>query len=196
MELKLVSPTTHKAKVALQGVSGAGKTYSALLMAFGLTGSFEKVAVIDTDNAANLYSYFGNFSTLSIGAPFTADKFIDAIELCETSGIEAIIVDSLSELWKQSEGGGMLNDYPRHQQFLIDNYSLLNVIKRSNCHIICTIRSEEEYRIINTHYGALQVQKLGLSPIQASDIHYHFNTVLALDMNHKTQVLKDRDIIL
>lgn len=192
MQLQLVSPNTHKARVALQGPSGSGKTYSALLLAFGLTGAFEKVAIIDTDNAANLYSYFGNFSTLSIGAPFTADKFIDAIELCESTGIEAIIIDSLSEMWKQSGGNNDVNDYPQQQRFLTDNYSLLSTIKRSDCHVICTIRSEEEYRIISTHYGGVQVQKLGLSPIQASDVHYHFNTVLALDMSHKTQVLKDR----
>lgn len=184
----MVSQTEHKAKVALQGPSGAGKTYGALLMAFGLTGSFEKVAVIDTDNASSIYSYFGRFNTLSLGAPFTAEKFIDAIELCESSGIEAIIVDSLSQIWKQ-QGSSCTIQY---EQFLSDNYILLNTIKRSNCHIICTVRSEENYRIITTHYGAVQVQKLGLSPIQVSDIHYYFNTVLALDMNHKTQVLKDR----
>lgn len=104
MQIQIVSSSTHKAKVALQGPSGSGKTYGALLLALGLTGAFEKVAIIDTDNAANPYSYFGNFSTLSIGAPYTADKFIDAIELCESSGIEAVIVDSLSDIWMQSAG--------------------------------------------------------------------------------------------
>lgn len=188
MQLHLVSQIKDKAKVALQGPSGSGKTYGALLLAFGLTGAFEKVAIIDTDDAANLYSYFGKFSTLSISEPFTPDKFIDAIELCESSGVKAIIVDSLSQTWKQPGSKCTLE----YEQFLTDNYTLLSTIKRSSCHIICTIRSEEDYRIISTHYGAVQIQKVGLSPIQASDIHYHFNTVLALDMNHKAQVLKDR----
>ena len=41
-------------KIALCGVSGSGKTYSALLMAQGLG---EKIAMIDTENGSGeLYS--------------------------------------------------------------------------------------------------------------------------------------------
>ena len=39
-----------KMKMSLQGPSGAGKTYSALLLAKGITGNLQKVAVIDTEN--------------------------------------------------------------------------------------------------------------------------------------------------
>jgi CO dehydrogenase nickel-insertion accessory protein CooC1 len=48
-------------KMGLQGVSGSGKTYSALLLARGLVRDWNKVAVIDSENhSADLYSHLGN----------------------------------------------------------------------------------------------------------------------------------------
>ena len=39
---------------------GRGKTYSALLMAFGITGNWSKIAIIDTENgSADLYENLG-----------------------------------------------------------------------------------------------------------------------------------------
>jgi Holliday junction resolvasome RuvABC ATP-dependent DNA helicase subunit len=44
----------HKPKLALTGPSGAGKTYSALLIASGMGN---RIAVIDTENgSASLYA--------------------------------------------------------------------------------------------------------------------------------------------
>ena len=58
-------------KMSLQGPSGAGKTYSALLLAKGITGNLHKVAVIDTENgSSHLYALFRKLfcfdSTISI----------------------------------------------------------------------------------------------------------------------------------
>src|SRR4051812_6840745 len=99
MQLQPVKTTRPKARIALQGPSGSGKTYSALLLAYSLTGAFEKVAIIDTDGAAALYSYFGQFNTLNLASPYSPQKFVEAMELCERSGIEAIILDTISAEW-------------------------------------------------------------------------------------------------
>ena len=52
--------TRHRAKIklALQGCAGSGKTYSALLLAYGLTSDWSKIAVIDSENgSADLYAH-------------------------------------------------------------------------------------------------------------------------------------------
>ena len=49
----LFTPATRekaKLRMALQGVSGGGKTLSALYLAFGMTGDWSKVALIDTEH--------------------------------------------------------------------------------------------------------------------------------------------------
>jgi hypothetical protein len=61
MNLEKAQRKTAKIKMGLMGCSGSGKTYSALLLAFGLCNDWNKVAVIDTENhSADLYdAYYG-----------------------------------------------------------------------------------------------------------------------------------------
>lgn len=49
MQLRVSSKKQAKIKLALQGCSGAGKTYSALLLAYGLCGDWTKIAIIDSE---------------------------------------------------------------------------------------------------------------------------------------------------
>lgn len=49
-----------KMRLALAGASGSGKTYSSLLIAYGMTGDWSKIAVIDSENcSAYLYAHLG-----------------------------------------------------------------------------------------------------------------------------------------
>ena len=56
MELRKAERQQAKIKMGIQGPSGSGKTYSALLLAFGITGTWESIAIIDTENHS-LYFY-------------------------------------------------------------------------------------------------------------------------------------------
>jgi len=67
-------------KISISGTSGSGKSYSSLLMARGLASSWEKVCVVDTENgSADLYGHLGGYNVISLQAPFTPDKYIEAI---------------------------------------------------------------------------------------------------------------------
>jgi len=75
-----------KIKLGLQGSSGSGKTYSSLLMAYGLTSNWETIAVVDTENhSAELYSHLGPFKVLPLSNPYTPEKYIEAIDACTIS---------------------------------------------------------------------------------------------------------------
>lgn len=100
--MQLESATRKKAKIkrAIQDPSGSGKTMSALLTAHGLCKYWSKITVIDSENySASLYTHLGRFSVLNIGAPFTPEKYIEAIRVCEKTGMEIIIIDSISHEW-------------------------------------------------------------------------------------------------
>ena len=57
MEIRKALRKQAKIKLALQGASGTGKTYSALLLASGMI-AWPKIAIIDTENhSADLYVY-------------------------------------------------------------------------------------------------------------------------------------------
>src|SRR5688500_5846514 len=101
--------TRQKAKIrlGLSGPSGSGKTFTALLIASGMT-TWDKIALIDTENGScDLYSNLGDYSVLPISAPYTPEKYIQALKECEAAGMEVIIIDSITHEW--SGKGGCLD---------------------------------------------------------------------------------------
>lgn len=77
MQLQKATRKKSKLRLNISGPSGAGKTYSALLLAKGLIGNWEKIAVIDTENgSASLYEHLGPFNTIDLQAPFTPERYI------------------------------------------------------------------------------------------------------------------------
>jgi len=103
-----------KLRLAITGPAGSGKTYSALLIAFGIGG---KTALLDTENGSgDLYSALGDYDICSISAPFTVQKYIDAIKSAEQAGYDILILDSISAEWAGS--GGVLKQcfYRRNNQ--------------------------------------------------------------------------------
>jgi hypothetical protein len=116
-----------KLRLAIAGPAGSGKTYSALLIAFGLMAdpdangslracpvkfpkgsreaAFNRVAMIDTERGSGeLYAHLGEYDVCSITSPFEPEKYTTAIRAAEDGGYGVIIIDSLSHAWT-GEGG-------------------------------------------------------------------------------------------
>lgn len=195
MQLQQASRKKAKIKLGIQSPSGGGKTYTALLIAYGLCGSWEKVAVIDTENnSADLYAHLGSFKTLSLEPPFTPERYCEGIDLCLQAGMEVIIIDSTSHEWDNlldyhsSLTGNSFTNWakvtPRHEAFV-------NKILQSNAHFICTIRSKTDY-VLSEKNGKQVPEKVGLKAHQRDNLEYEFTVVLELDMKHLARASKDR----
>jgi len=76
MELRKATRQKAKIRLGLSAVSGGGKTYSAILIAKGLTkGDLSKVALIDTENGSgDLYAHLGEYNVLPLSAPYTPEN--------------------------------------------------------------------------------------------------------------------------
>jgi len=199
MQLQKATRKNVKIKMALQGPAGAGKTYSALLLAQGLVsdGDLSKVAVIDTEQSACLYVNLGDFNVLPLEPKFSPERFTRAISVCEEANMEVIVIDSLSAEWEGS--GGILDIHSKMTGNSFMNWNLLTPrhnaliqkILNSSCHIICTIRSKQDY-VISDRNGKKVPEKVGLKGIQRDNLDFEFTLVLTLDMNHQASVSKDR----
>lgn len=198
MELRIAQRKNAKIRLGLQGPSGSGKTMSALLIAYGLTGDYSKIAVIDTENrSSELYSHIGGFQVLHLSAPYAPERYIQAISVCEQAGIEVIIIDSASHEWNGQGGilevhGSMTGNSftnwskltPRHNQFV-------SAIIQSKCHIICTIRSKTDY-VLAEKNGKQVPEKVGLTGIQREGLDFELTLVFELDIKHHATASKDR----
>ncbi len=188
-------------RLNLSAPSGAGKTYSALRMAYGLCGDWSRIAVIDTENgSASLYSHLGEFNTIDLAAPFSPERYIQAIDLCLKAGMQVIILDSSSHEWSGPGGCLESNDAlaaakykgntwsawnettPRHDQFV-------QKVLQADAHIITCTRSKME-----TVMGeGKKVHKVGMKDIQREGWEYELTVSLNIDRDtHMAIVSKDR----
>ncbi|MFN1217138.1 AAA family ATPase [Chryseobacterium kwangjuense] len=199
MQLKQSQRQQVRLRLGLSGASGFGKTKSALLLSYGMTQDWSKIAVIDTENSsASLYSDLGSYNVLDLQAPYSPERYIQAIELCEKSGIEVIIIDSASHEWNGSGGcleiheklGGRFQDWanvtPRHQAFI-------NKILQSSCHIITTTRRKIDYSLDVGSNGKTKVVKHGTKEITRDGFEYELTINFELvNDNHLAKASKDR----
>ncbi|MGY5351553.1 ATP-binding protein [Wenyingzhuangia sp. IMCC45533] len=195
MELRKSERKRAKIKMALQAPSGAGKTYSSLLLAEGLVGGdLSKVAIIDTENgSADLYAHLGSYNVVSL-TNFSPEEYMKAIQICENASMEVIIIDSLSHSWDflldyhSSLSGNSFTNWakitPRHKK-------LINKILQCEAHIIATMRTKQDY-VLNQKDGKYVPEKVGLKAVQREGMDYEFTLVLDLDVKHMVTSSKDR----
>ena len=197
MQLRKATRKKAKIRLGLSAVSGGGKTYSAILIAKGLCDDLSKVAIIDTENgSADLYAHLGDFNVITLTAPFTPERYIEAIKNCEKAGMEVIIVDSISHEWDGKGGcleiveslGGKYQDWakvtPRHQAFI-------DAIIHSPSHVITTVRRKQDYEMIKEG-NKVRIEKAGLKEITREGFEYELTINLELDIHHNAIASKDR----
>lgn len=195
MNLRQSERKQAKIRMALQGSAGSGKTYSSLLLAKGLTGDFSKVAVIDTENgSADLYAHLGGYGVITLTPPFTPQKYVEAITLCEKAGIEVIIMDSISHCWDylldyhSSLAGNSFTNWAKIKPL---EKIFLEKILHSPCHIIATMRTKQDY-VLNQKDGKMVPEKVGLKSVQRDGLDYEFTLVFDVDIKHFAVSSKDR----
>lgn len=192
-----------KLKIGLSAPSGAGKTYSALLMAYGMCGDWEKIAVIDTENnSAELYSHLGSYSVCPIDPPFTPKKYIAAINEAVEAGFKVLIIDSLSHAWNGE--GGLLemkdkatkasnsgNSFTAWRDVTPEHNRLVDAILQSDIDVIVTTRAKSEY-VITDDNGKKNIKKVGLSPIFRDGLEYEMTVFFDISQEHIATASKDR----
>lgn len=200
MKIERAQKKKQKLKIALAGISGSGKTYSALTLAFSMC---QKICVIDTEcGSASLYSdHFPEYDVLELNAPYSPQRYIEAITAVEKAGYECIIIDSLSHEWNGAGGcldmvnavskaGG--NSYTAWGKVTPHHDALINRMISAQTHIIVTMRTKTAYEMGVNEKGKQAPVKVGMAPTQRDGVEYEFTIVFDIDQNHNFTCSKDR----
>ena len=222
LQLKRAQRSNIWLKLGMSAPSGGGKTAGSLLVAYGLMKEaypqmsepelWEKIAIIDTENGSGeLYvgseiggTLIGAYGAITLESPYTAEKYIEALNLCETNGIEVAIIDSTTHLW--SGEGGLLeqqanaakrsgNSYTAWRDITPMHAKFVDTMLLSKMHIIATMRAKQEYVQEKNDQGKTTVKKLGMEPEQRKGMEYEFTTFFEVDSEHKAFGAKDRTSI-
>lgn len=201
LELRKADRKQAKLRIGVSSPAGGGKTYSALILAEGIASDFKKVAIIDTENGSGeLYSDLGDYNVITLEAPYSPERYIEAITACEEAGMEVIIIDSISHEWEGKGGCLEINESvaqakfrgntwsawsettPRHQKFI-------QSIVQSKCHIITTVRNKVDTIMTEDK----KVKKVGTKEITREGFEYELTVNFNIDRDtHKVIASKDR----
>ena len=197
--------------IALAGLSGGGKTRTAIELAYGMANyDITKVGFLDAENKrGSLYAdclrdhpTHPTEETFWIGdlqPPFSPDRYSAAIKQFEAAGVEILIIDSASHEWEGEGGaqdiaennkskGGKLNwakAKGEHKKFI-------NTLLQSNMHIIVCTRAREKTREYKDESdGKNKIESLGIQPIQEKNFMFEMTASLMLFSEGKArQVMK------
>lgn len=195
------SKAARKARIALAGPTGSGKTYTALTLAAGLD---DRIAVIDTERgSASLYSGAGMF-TFDVLEMNTYDPrdLVGALAAAGAAGYGVVIIDSLSHFWEGT--GGMLeqvdhaakraggNSFGGWKEARPIERQMIDALLAYPGHVIVTMRTKTEYVVEEDIRGKKVPRKIGLKPVQRDGIEYEFDIVGDLDIENTLVVTKTR----
>ncbi len=195
-EIKTAERQGARLLIQLSGVSGSGKTMTALQLAYGLAGGdANKIIGIDTENRrmslnADCLPGGARFRTLDFFAPFSPQRYIEAIEAACKAGAEVIVIDSVTHEWEgpggcqEIAGAKAFPDWKLakklHKQFM--TYML-----QCPAHIIACTRAREKTDFTDTKNPV----KLGIQPIQEQNFSYEATVSLMMhDQGRYQDVLK------
>lgn len=191
-----------KLKLGVQGPSGSGKTKGALTLVKSMWPG-AKVLLCDSENlSSELYADEFEFDVQPMDPPFESRRFEACIDRAVREKYDVLILDTISHQW-EGEGGillrkdemdrrpGVQNSYMNWNSFTPEHTHFLECIKQAPIHIICTMRSKQDYAIDNSS-GKAKPIKIGLAPIVRENTEYEFDIVFDIQMDHRCTLSKNR----
>lgn len=192
--------------VGLGGISGGGKTATALLLAWGLANyNSKKVGLLDTENKrGSLYADIlkddkGNVHKFLIGdlyAPFSPERYKQAILEFQKAGVEVLVIDSVSHEW---EGVGGCEEIatagnprvPRWNEAKMQHKSFMNTLLQSDMHVIVCMRAREKVKLGKDAQGKTVFEPQGVLPIQEKNFTFELTASLMMwNEGKEQQVIK------
>ena len=191
-----------KLRLALCGIAGSGKTYTALSIATHMAGD-KRIAVIDTERgSARKYSDDFDFDVQELTS-FSPDHYIAAIADAEAADYGVLIIDSLSHAWMGRDGILEIKDridkakpnsngFTNWRSVTPQHNALIDTILDTRLHIIATMRAKMAYAVTQNENGKTKVEKLGMEPIQRDGLDFEFDVVGDLNETNDLIIGKTR----
>ena len=196
--------------IMLAGVSGGGKTRTALEIAYGLTNREPgKIGFIDTENRrGSLYSNVFKAETegrahpsdepFLIGdlyAPFSPARYAEAIHAFQKLGVEVLIIDSGSHEWEGIGGAVDIAEagnpkLPNWNKAKAEHKRFMNAMLTCDMHVILCLRAREkakpERQVIDGKDKLVYVD-MGLQAITEKNVLFEATVSLMVHDNGRRQ---------
>ncbi|GCD94049.1 ATP-binding protein [Embleya hyalina] len=192
-----------KARIALAGPPGSGKTFTGLTLLSEMT---DRIAVIDTERGS-ASKYAGGaagfeFDVLQLST-FDPRDLPKALAAAAAAGYGGVMVDSLSHFWSGSGGmlelvdamgkragsGGGFGGWKDARPF---ERAMIDALLAYPGHVLVTMRTKVEWLITEDERNRKKITKVGTKAEQREGIEYEFDIVGDLDQENTLVVSKSR----
>lgn len=187
--------------IGIAGISGSGKTYTALQLAYGLANfDASKVGFLDTENRrGSLYAdalrndknIVQRFLIGDLHAPFSPQRYRDAIMEFQAAGVEVLVIDSGSHEWEGSGGceeiAAVSPRMPDWKTAKSEHKKFMNTMLQCDMHIILCMRAREKVEITRVD-GKSVINSLGIMPICEKNTMFEMTASMMMMNAGKSQM--------
>ena len=206
-QVRKASKKKARGRIAIDGPTGGGKTYTSLLVAkhmikepFKLPDNVtSRITVIDTErNSAENYEDEYSFNVIELPPEgWNPKHYTEALRKAELTA-DVVILDSISHEWawclqevdriqprfKGNKWAAWSEVRPPHDNFV-------DAIMGSRAHVIATIRAKMA-TVQDKEDGRTVIREVGLEAKQDDQIKYAFSVCLRMDEDHTGVITKTR----
>lgn len=182
-----------KAIIGIAGISGSGKTYTALQIARGMVSQPSEIGFLDTENKrGSLYADIldGPFMIGDLYPPFSPSRYRESIKEFQDAGVKVLVIDSVSHEW---EGEGGCDDIanikmgksgmPNWIMAKREHKAFMNTLLQSDMNIICCLRAREKTDFKNPK----EPVSLGIQPVCEKNFMFEMTASLLMENEGTTQ---------
>ncbi len=184
--------------ICLSGPSGGGKTRTAIEIARGLVGPTEPIGFLDTETGRGKHhaAHAKPCQYAELTPPFSPDRYIQAINEFESTGIKALIIDSGSH---EFEGiGGILEmaeqstrkDYGKWAAPKAKHKKFMARLLQSRMHLIICCRARQPLREETTADGKKEIIIGDWVPTQEKSFVYEVTVSITLRPDGTRKITK------
>lgn len=198
-EVKKAKRQRRPLKIGLEGLSGSGKTFTALRLAFAMrrAGIGKRIVVADSENeSAGLYDGIDidgerweyDVCPLPVEHQHPAG-YAACYDHLVKAGYDIVIVDSMTHAWR-----GALNRVDeiaarnKNDKFgtgwrvvTPEQEHMMRALTDARAHVITTTRVKAEYERTDGANGKEKIRKVGLKADQRDGAEYEYDCVVRLD---------------
>lgn len=194
INIRPVESGQSKAVIGIAGVSGSGKTYSALLIARGMVNKASEIGFLDTENKrGSLYAEIldGKFMIGDLYPPFSPSRYATAIKQFQDAGVKVLVIDSGSHEWEGEGGCEDIANLSLLQGKKMANWigakrehkPFMNTLLQANMDIVVTLRAREK----TDFKDPMKPVSLGIQPICEKNFMFELTASILMNDEGKTQ---------
>lgn len=196
LNIRPVESGQSKVILAIAGPSGSGKTLTALKIARGMVNNASEIGFLDTENKrGSLYhdALDGKFMIADLYAPFSPDRYAQAIKEFQESGVKVLVIDSVSHEWEAEGGVDDIANAPKTngEARKIANWvggkkehkRFMSALLYSSMDLICCIRAREK----TDFKDPTKPVSLGIQPICEKNFMFEMTASIMMYNSGKNQ---------